>query len=195
DRVDFLSRLFARPRPEGVGSESSAQALFDAFESVPASEEIAQEHLHEIFNHLERTHGFPLTDDDESSIKYVYTSFYIGGPDIRYSFPRSDFAGGQWFPTYSELMVQTDLRGENHSYLASEENFRLLQAYQRNNLIVPLVGDFGGDRALRSVGRYLREHDATVTAFYTSNVEQYLFQGDGWKKFFFNVATLPVDEH
>ena len=60
---------------------------------------------------------------------------------------------------------------------------------------MPLVGDFAGDRVLRAIGRYLREHDATVTAFYTSNVEQYLFQGDGWRKFFSNVAMLPVDEH
>jgi hypothetical protein len=195
DRVDFLARLFARPRPQGVGPESSAQALFDAFETVTGSEDIAQANLRGIFNHLERTHGFPLTDEDESSIKYVYMSFYIGGPDIRYSFPRSDFGGGQWFPTYAELMVQSDMRGENHSYIASEQNFKLLQEYEKNNLIVPVVGDFGGDKALRSVGRYLKEHDATVTAFYTSNVEQYLFQGDSWKKFFLNVATLPVDEH
>ena len=35
---------------------------------------------------------------------------------------------------------------------------------------------------------------ATVTAFYTSNVEQYLFQqADDWKHFFANVATLPLD--
>jgi hypothetical protein len=32
-----------------------------------------------------------------------------------------------------------------------------------------------------------------VTAFYTSNVEQYLFQSDDWRKFFTNVGTLPVD--
>ncbi len=31
--------------------------------------------------------------------------------------------------------------------------------------------------------------------FYTSNVEQYLFQSDAWKRFFGNVATLPLDEH
>jgi hypothetical protein len=34
-----------------------------------------------------------------------------------------------------------------------------------------------------------------VTAFYTSNVEQYLFQGDGWRKFFLNVSMMPSDEH
>ena len=33
-----------------------------------------------------------------------------------------------------------------------------------------------------------------MTAFYTSNVEQYLFQrNDAWKKFFSNVVTLPID--
>jgi hypothetical protein len=195
DRADFLSRLFARPRPEGVGQESSAQELFDAFETVGGTEELAQKNLRDILVHLEQTRGFPLTEEDESAIKYVYTSFYIGGPDIRYSFPRSDFGGAQWFPTYVDLMVQTDLEGMNHSYVATEENFKTLQSYEKNNLIVPLVGDFAGDRVLRSIGRYLREHDATVTAFYTSNVEQYLFQGDGWRKFFVNVAMLPVDEH
>ena len=33
-----------------------------------------------------------------------------------------------------------------------------------------------------------------MTAFYTSNVEQYLFQqADDWRRFFQNVATLPLD--
>src|SRR5580698_1517381 len=45
DRADFLCRLFARPRPAGVGPESSAQALFDAFETVAGTEEIAQRNL------------------------------------------------------------------------------------------------------------------------------------------------------
>jgi hypothetical protein len=195
DRADFMCRLFARPRPAGISTQSTAQALFDAFETVPATEELAQTNLRAIFDHLERTHGFPLSEEDENAIKYVYRSFYLGGPEIRYSFPRSDFSGGQWFPTYAELMVQTDLQGHNHSYIASDAAFKLLQNYESHNLIVPLVGDFAGDKALKAVGQYLKQHDATVTAFYTSNVEQYLFQGDAWKKFFQNVSTLPIDEH
>ena len=195
DRVDFLSRLFSRPRPGGVGADSSLQALFDAFEALSGDEALVQKNLKAVFDHLEHTHGFPLTEEDQNAIKFVYTSFYVGGPDIRYSFPRNDFGGPQWFPTYAELMVQTDLRGQNHSYIATEQNFAVLREYEKNNLIVPLVGDFAGDHALRTVGRYLKDHDATVTSFYTSNVEQYLFQGDGWKKFFLNVAALPTDEH
>jgi hypothetical protein len=59
---------------------------------------------------------------------------------------------------------------------------------------VPVVGDFGGDKALRAVGDYVRAHGATVTAFYTSNVEQYLFrEAYAWRKFLQNVATFPID--
>jgi hypothetical protein len=195
DRIDFLSRLFSRPRPEGLTADSPLQALFDAFETVTGDEALVQKNLRAVFDHLEHSHGFPLTDEDENAIKFVYTSFYLGGPDIRYSFPRNDFGGPQWFPTYAELMVQTDLRGDNHSYVASDQNFAVLKEYEKNNLIVPLVGDFAGDHTLRAVGKYLKDHDATVAAFYTSNVEQYLFQGDSWKKFFMNVAALPADEH
>ena len=69
---------------------------------------------------------------------------------------------------------------------------------ETKNLIVPLTGDFGGSKAIRSVGKYLKDHSATVTAFYLSNVEQYLFQGNGnqnggWTNFYDNVAALPLD--
>ena len=60
--------------------------------------------------------------------------------------------------------------------------------------IVPLVGDFAGSKALRSVSAFLKAHRASVTAFYLSNVEQYLFQDpDNWRKFYSNAATLPID--
>jgi len=61
-------------------------------------------------------------------------------------------------------------------------------------LIVPIVGDFAGPKAIQAVARYLKQHDAFVSVFYLSNVEQYLFQQDNdWSKFYRNVATLPVD--
>jgi hypothetical protein len=59
---------------------------------------------------------------------------------------------------------------------------------------VPVVGDFGGPTAIRSVGQFLRDRNVNVSAFYTSNVEQYLFMNaDSWEKFYQNVSTLPVD--
>jgi hypothetical protein len=90
--------------------------------------------------------------------------------------------------------MQDDGVGQNHSYLSKEENFRALKDLENRNLIVPLVGDFAGPKTIRAVGAYLKERDAVVTAFYLSNVEQYLFQqNDDWSRFYGNVAMLPID--
>jgi hypothetical protein len=91
-------------------------------------------------------------------------------------------------------MRETDNAGNHRSFLATEENFRTIQALHRKNLLVPVVGDFAGPHALRAVGQYLRDHDAIVAAFYTSNVEQYLFMEDQWNDFYANVSTLPLNE-
>jgi hypothetical protein len=66
--------------------------------------------------------------------------------------------------------------GEQHSYIASEENFRAIKRMETENRIVPIVGDFAGEKALRSVGQYIREHDASISAFYTSTSSSTCFK-------------------
>jgi hypothetical protein len=73
-------------------------------------------------------------------------------------------------------MMQADWNGRSRSYLASEEAFVFLKAFEEKNLLVPIVGNFAGSKALRAVAQYVRAHGETVSAFYVSNVEQYLFQ-------------------
>ena len=121
----------------------------------------------------------------------IYRTIFDAGPGIDYS----GFAGGyRGLGGYASLMTATDDQGQPSSYLASEENFRFVREMERKNLIIPLVGNFAGPKAIRAVGTYLKEHGASVTMFYTSNVEQYLFQqGDDWRRYYSNVATLPLD--
>ncbi len=59
---------------------------------------------------------------------------------------------------------------------------------------MPVVGDFAGDRAMPGVAATLREKGLTVSAFYTSNVEQYLLENNVWGKWAKNVAALPTDD-
>ncbi len=186
DRSDFLSRLFSRPRPAGLEESSTPKALFDAYREVAGDEMLFQRNLQDVENRLVEEHGFPLTEEDLRSLEYVYRAFFSEGPDLRYSFPRQQ--SPRWFPTYAELIMATDRTGLNHSYLADELNFRTLREFQRNNLLIPIVGDFGGDKAIRAVGGYLAEHGATVNYFYTSNVEQYLFQNDAWRRYYASVG-------
>ncbi len=125
----------------------------------------------------------------------MYESFVTAGPDINYNFSQGRGGYGRSrMPSFAELQIETDSDHVHRSYLASEANFRALKAMETNNLIVPVVGDFAGPTAIRAVGTYLKERNATVTAFYLSNVEQYLFQQtDDWRRFYANVATLPLD--
>jgi len=97
------------------------------------------------------------------------------------------------FPSYTDLMTATDGSGTNRSYLASEGNYKVVREMQRKNLIVPLVGDFSGPKAIRAVGKYLNDHKATLSVFYLSNVEQYLTPTPKLQTFYENVATLPLD--
>jgi hypothetical protein len=197
DRAEFLSRLFSRKRPAGLNERSSAEALFQAYVTAAPDTGLFRKNLAAVVNRLVSHHKFALTGDDTASLRYVYTAFFTGGPELTYSFSG---AGPGWYsrrpmPSYAALMMESDGAGTQRSYLATEENFRILKDLQVRNLVVPVVGDFAGEKALRALGEYLRGRGATVTAFYTSNVEQYLFrQGDDWSRFFSNVATLPIDE-
>jgi hypothetical protein len=96
------------------------------------------------------------------------------------------------FPNYSELMMATDAAGHDWSYLANEDNYKTVRDMQLQNRIVPLVGDFAGPKAIRSVGEYLKSHDARLATFYLSNVEQYLNPAE-MKRFYANVAAVPLD--
>jgi hypothetical protein len=191
DRADFLSRLFSRPRPADLGKDGSAVVLFDAFRDVPVAEELYEANLHAIRRRLTVEHGFGLSADDQNIIAYILRAFYLGGPNLTYSGPRPPTR--TILPTYEELMTDSDNNGKPRSFLATEDNFLAVQQLERDNLIIPVVGDFAGPTAIRSVGQYLKERDATVSAFYVSNVEQYLFMGEGWKQFYANVAMLPLN--
>ena len=194
DRAGFMSMLFARAQPAGLQADATPEALFNAFSAVSPDTVRYAKSLGLVTDWLTKRHGFTLTANDLQMLDYVYRAFATAGPDITYAFPNGGGRGfGRW-PSYAQLMLESDGQGNNRSYLASETNFRALKELQTNNLLIPLVGNFSGDKTLRTVGRYLKDRGATVTAFYTSNVEQYLFQqGDDWQRFYNNVATLPLD--
>ena len=198
NRTEFVSRLFTKKRPDGLEASSTAKELFKAFSAVQTGDEAAyKENLKAIVDLLVRKHKLPLSEDDQTGIEYVYHSFYTFGPGISYNSTGRGFGGGRGgrggnFTTYADLMTLTDRDGVNHGFLANEENFKVMRNLEEKNLIIPLVGDFGGPKAIRAVGKYLKEHGATVTTFYLSNVEQYL--GSNWNDFCANVASLPLNE-
>jgi hypothetical protein len=194
DRVQFLSRLFSRPLPKDKAPkpESPVEEIVAFFSQAATDEKTYAANLAAIRKTIEEEFQFPLSEGDLKSLDYIYKSFRDDGLDISY---RMDDSRGGYFPTLKELILQTDLNNKLGNYLASNEDYNFVRNMHRKNLIIPVVGDFAGKKALRAVGDYLRKNGLTVTAFYTSNVEQYLFQNEVFGGFVENVRTLPIDDH
>jgi hypothetical protein len=191
DRADFVARLFSRSRPATVSADSPIGDIFTAVIRTPGTDALFASNLAAVREQLTRSRGFPLTDEDLDGIRWILQSFAADGPLIQYS---ANFGRTGGFPTYAELMAATDAVGTQRSFLATEEAFTYLKSMQTKNLIVPVVGDFAGERALRGVGRYLKDKRTFVGAFYVSNVEQYLGRDGRWRLFCENVGTLPLEE-
>jgi hypothetical protein len=192
NRADFVARLFNRNRPAGLTTRSTAADLMDAYlRAEPTDDASFNTNLKSITDHLTRTHGLHLSPNDLDGIKYVYRNFRQFGPAINYTSSINGVGFGA--ANYASLMATTDATGTERSYLASEDSFTFVKNMETRNLIVPVVGDFAGPKALRSVGSFLKDHGVTVTAFYVSNVEDYLQRNGVWLKFCANVAALPLD--
>lgn len=193
DRADFVSMLFSKARPDGLTTKTSVRDLFQAFVPVETSEAIYTANLATIQQHLTKTRELPLSEDDLRGIEYVYYHFYWYGPGLTYSSSTSGGGRGN-FVNFQSLMVADDGFGVARSFLAHEEHFLYLKNLHAKNLVVPVVGNFGGSKAIRAVGAWLKERKAMVSAFYLSNVEQYLTQDGLWLSFCGNFAQLPVDD-
>jgi len=193
DRVDFVSRLFSKPRPASLTTTSTVSQIFAAYAQTPSSAALYTRNLKAIEDQVTRVHGFALTSNDFKGIEFVYQAMFANGPDLRYQM--TGRSGGRTnFPTYANLMVAADATGRQWSYLAGEDSFAFLKDFESRNLLVPVVGDFGGPKALRAVASYLKQKQEIVSAFYVSNVEQYLRQDNIWTNFSASAAMLPVDQ-
>jgi hypothetical protein len=191
DRADFLSKLVSKKRPASLYAYSTVDALFSAYAEVQPDRALYETTVASVLDHLSAVHGIELTDQDKRDVRDFLNLFFNAGPAVMNT--------ATWppesppIPTYRDVMTARDSNNRQRSYLATEENFRIVQQLHRRNLIVPLVGDFAGDKALKRVGQYLKDNQATVTAFYLSNVESYLERPGLYEKFFSNVSALPTN--
>jgi hypothetical protein len=197
-RGSFLSRLFSRPNLAPVSGSAQASELMEAVAKAPVgSPSELQTNTEQLRNKLLDGFRLSLTPEELATIEKIYKAFHEYGPIISYSTTLLKKPVG--LASYANLMKQTDSKGQELGFLASEARYEFVREMQRKNLIVPVVGNFAGKTALRAIGNYLRARSATVLAFYVSNVEDYLGrervpQNGEWGVFCENVASLPIDD-
>ena len=131
----------------------------------------------------------PVSEADLATIRRFHSEFIGQGTALR--FRSFGSAPRPFYPTYRELLLGREREGQLGSYIVREEDFRRVKALQASNLIVPVVGDFAGPHAIQAVARWLEERGVWVSAYYTSNFEDYLWRDGSYGTFAKNVRALP----
>ena len=190
--AEFLSRWLSRPlTKEAPPATASINDMLAYFSKMPADEPTYAKNLAAIRKAIQEDFQFPLSLRDQESLEYVYKSFRDEGMDT--AFRLNGWPDGE-FPTLKEVILQQDQNGKIGNFLASRDDYDFVRGLHLKNLIIPVVGDFGGKKALAGIGDYLRKKGVAVTAFYASNVEQYLFEDGSFGSFVNNVRKLPINE-
>ncbi len=192
DRAQFLSLLLSRPlaQEKPLTATASMPELIKYFSTAKADDKAYAANFDAIRQTIEKDFEIKLSEFELKELDYLLKSFKVDGLEIAFRL------GGGWssFPSLKEVLSQTDPTGKSNHFLASADDYNYLRQLHMKNLIIPINGDFAGKKALASIGDYLRKNNVTVTAFYLSNVEQYLF-GDGvFADFAANVKKLPINE-
>jgi hypothetical protein len=184
-RAEFLSKFFSRPLRSTPPPQASVDQLFGALTPEGSNTRLLAQNVQAIKDRLQKTHGYALTAKDLQVIEYIAGLFFRGGPDAHLT---------TYGTTYRQLMRVTDGQGRNRNFLTSDSNYQFVREMQLKNLIVPVVGDFAGPKALRAIARYLQQHAAQVTTFYVSNVEEYIQSPTyTWAAYCHNINALPVN--
>lgn len=193
NREQYMSRLFGRPLSAGEAAPASERAvdLVERFEKLSPDLAFFNQSFEGLFERLRGQYPELVQEADRSKLWSIASAFFEDGLEVRYEIPGRPML--TFFPSYAQLMTETDTDGEMGHYLNSEEDFQFLKKMQETNRIVPVVGNFGGTKALKAIGDELKRRGLKVSIFYLSNVEFYLFRNGIYRRFIENVRNLPVD--
>ncbi len=193
-RAGFLELLLCRPSEENTPVENAPIGqLLERVDRPPGPQALFLANLARIRRVIEREFQVPLSAHDEQTLTLLYSIFRREGLGISYYTDPAVPSERAAFPTLGDLLLQPDANGDVASFLAGDRDYQFVRDLERRNLVVPVVGDFAGRRALAGIGRYLEEKRCPLRAFYVSNVERFLFDSRSFGAFAANVEELPFD--
>ena len=189
-RAAYLAMLTGRaPPPEAVKKAGSLDAIVEYIDRAPALPAVKLLALRSRLTAVVESFRVPLSDVDRATIDRFHMRFVADGLLLQFnSFGRQPQYD---YPTLRELLLETDRQGVRRGYLTSEDDFQFVKRLHADDRILPVVGDLGGSSALGAIARFLAQEKLQVAAFYTSNVEFYLFRDGRFAVFMANLQRLP----
>jgi hypothetical protein len=192
-RVEYLAQLLGRPVPPDV--ESWKQAPIDRLVSQVEGQALDASGVSALRGRVDDAiakFGVPLSREEIATIDRFHRRFIEAGVGLR--FQSAGRPPQAHYPTYRDLLLATDAAGTHHNYLASEESFQFLKSLEQRDLVIPVVGDISGTRALDAIAAMLGQRKQRLSAFYVSNVEFYLFSDSRFSRYVANLGRLPRND-
>jgi hypothetical protein len=189
-RAEYLSLLFGRPIPTPPGEWRTAD--LDKIVAHVDGTRLTDAALTELRTRVDqkiKTFGVPISDADFVTIDRFHRRFAAAGLPLK--FQTTGRAPQSYYPTYRDLLLETDRQGRRWNFLASEDDFEFVRGLERRDLVIPVVGDLAGPTALAEIGRLMTSRGDRLSAFYASNVEFYLFADGKFPRFVENLERLP----
>jgi hypothetical protein len=193
NRAEYLTLLVGRPPPPDLSdwNDRGIEALVDYLDAAARDSVFAARSRHLVDSAM-ATFGIPVSPEDRQNIDRFHRAFMRSGLSLRFqSFGRRPQL---YYPTYRDLLLERDREGRRVNYLASEADFQFVKDLQERDRVIPLIGDLAGPHALVAIGAYVEQRGGWISAFYTSNVEFYLFRAGTFARFVDNVRGLPMQE-
>lgn len=189
-RVEYLALLTGRAPPATGGWEKqSIEAIVKHLDAATPIGEDGVRALRDRLTALVASFGVPLTEGERQTIDRFHRRFIQAGLSLQFN--TTGRAPQYGYPTYRDLLLEVDRTGAQRSFMASEGDFQFLKDLQSRDRVIPVVGDLGGPTALGAVAKHLAAGGLEVAAFYTSNVEFYLFRDGSFPRFVANLSRLP----
>jgi hypothetical protein len=189
-RVEFLSGLHGR-RPPPDPAEWTDRPIGEVMDFIDAASVDAEwvELFEEEIEVRVRGYGLEIGEEDIETVRRFHQAFVSEGPGLRFtSFGRPP---RPFYPTYRQLVLETDIEGAQASFLADAARYGVVRDLTLRNRIIPVVGDLAGPSAVGEIGKVMRESGLELTAFYVSNVEFYLWRAGSFERWRSNLARLP----
>lgn len=189
-RVEYLSALFGRTPPPAPASWRTAgvERLASRIDGVQPAASAASA-LDARIDATIAAFGVPLSRADTATIHRFHHRFIDAGLQLKFESTGRPARG--YYPTYRELLLETDRQGHHWNFLASEDDYQFLRALEQRDLVIPVVGNLSGPSALAAIARLMTQRGDRLSVFYASNVEFYLFGDGSFPQFVRNLARLP----
>ena len=193
-REEFLSLLLSKsiPGDRKLDKNPDVNDIVDLFYKINSDLNMQKNTTLKIIELLDKKYGFELSQKDKKYIRRMMKIFCLANLNITWNTNENNYLKKNKHVSLAEMLKGTDKSGAQLNIFNSKEKYDYIRKMHLENKIIPITGDFAGDKAFNKISEFLLEKEMTVSALYASSVEWWLFKENKFIPWAKNLAKVPI---